>query len=45
MADIWRITFRQIAAAHFVYTVAIMDTGVNTLTDGRPPVALSSTGS
>jgi methionyl aminopeptidase len=44
--DGWTVfTVDRMPAAHFEHTVAITDTGVDILTDGRPPVAISPTGS
>jgi methionine aminopeptidase len=31
-------------AAHFEHTVAVTDSGVDVLTDGRPPMAVAPTG-
>jgi methionyl aminopeptidase len=44
--DGWTVyTVDRMPAAHFEHTVAISDTGVDILTDGRPPMAVAPTGS
>jgi methionyl aminopeptidase len=43
--DGWTVyTVDRMPAAHFEHTVAMTDTGVDILTDGRTPVAVASTG-
>jgi methionyl aminopeptidase len=43
--DGWTVfTEDRMPAAHFEHTVAITDTGIDILTDGRAPVAVASTG-
>ncbi len=43
--DGWTVyTVDRMPAAHFEHTVAITDTGIDILTDGRAPVSVASTG-
>jgi methionyl aminopeptidase len=45
LRDGWTVfTVDRMPAAHFEHTVAVTDSGVDVLTDGRPPMAVAPTG-